>query len=255
MGEFRDKSKESSKAWALSRGYGAETPKSLKRFEEQKRIEAEKKRKERDEKLSIMFAQINQMLGQNYCAPNNNQQIQGKITGNLCPKCGQKSLFSLEGKGTCLNPRCKSSIYNLFHKVSLPSKKSSKKSKAETNISWNKVKEFLRKDKTDERVYVPGLFVCEDYARELQKNAKLFGYDCAIVYIGLDGREEGHMCNAFDTSDKGIVYIDSVGDVYGSTNNDKVVRVEMGIQYHPKFLFCQRKAEPMGIMNHIDVIW
>lgn len=129
-----------------------------------------------------------------------------------------------------------------------------------TKPCWDEIKNFLLDDKTDEIIYTDS-FVCENFARTLQENATAKGFDCAIAYIGLQELPEtGHMCNAFDTSDKGIVYVDCTGNKTGKPkNNDKTVEVIMGKQYIPKFIFPEYgfflESGSLGTINHIDLIW
>jgi hypothetical protein len=126
------------------------------------------------------------------------------------------------------------------------------------DISWEELKRFLWNDKTDEMKYIPGVFVCEDFTRTLQRNAKVAGIECSVVYLDIIGCE-GHMCNAFYTRDKGRVYIDctaSQGD--NLSNNDKVVNIKIGDQYAPEFIFptkgYSKFLPPLGIVTRIDVI-
>jgi len=136
------------------------------------------------------------------------------------------------------------------------------------NPTWNQLKAFLLTDKTDELQYVYPTFVCENFARTLQTNAKKAGWRCAIVSLDMTGYTDpyklgiasnaGHACNAFQTTDKGLVYIDCTGvpKGFGSPNNDKIVDVKVGNRYIPYSLFPSQgwssKWEDMGLITAID---
>jgi len=115
------------------------------------------------------------------------------------------------------------------------------------NPSWEELKAFLLKDDTDKMEYVFPTTVCEDFAKKLQKNAKEAGWRCAFVSVQLDGYPDwfnygipsytGHACNAFETTDRGLVYIDVVSTHGFSGNADKIVDVGIGKDYHPTSIF------------------
>ncbi|MFC2034119.1 hypothetical protein ACFLTT_01760 [Chloroflexota bacterium] len=75
------------------------------------------------------------------------------------------------------------------------------------NPSWAELKAFIEHDKTDELTYIKGKFDCDGFAITLRDNAWKNGYRCAYVQMSF-GNEEGHSLNAFETTDKGTVYID-----------------------------------------------
>ena len=78
--------------------------------------------------------------------------------------------------------------------------------------------------------------VCTDFAQRLHNNAEMAGIRCAFVSVALDGITYNHALNAFETSDRGLIYIDDSG-TDGSHNVDKVVDVEIGESYVPQSLF------------------
>jgi hypothetical protein len=86
MGELPYKPKESGVEWASRKGYLARAPDTPEHIEEQrrKRIEAEKKRKERDKKLSEVFDEMNQT---HYCT---NCRAIVRISYVFCANCGIK---------------------------------------------------------------------------------------------------------------------------------------------------------------------
>jgi hypothetical protein len=108
--------------------------------------------------------------------------------------------------------------------------------------TYNQMVDFIRRDSTDEHPYIPGSFTCGDFAEMVQNNAEKAGYKCAWVSINLeDGKK--HACNAFNTTDRGIVFIDCThGDGVG--NWDTYVNVADGQVYAP----CNLYADAGGVI-------
>jgi hypothetical protein len=102
--------------------------------------------------------------------------------------------------------------------------------------------------------------VCSDFAERLHNNAELTGIRCACVSVGLAG-SEGHACNAFQTTDRGLVYIDCTGGL-GSTgpdNSDRIVDIQVGQQYDPEYLFPSGgwyiPRGPTGEVTDFQIVW
>jgi hypothetical protein len=83
---------------------------------------------------------------------------------------------------------------------------------------------FIREDTSDNETYMKGVKLgikgvkeinlgreCTDFAENLHNNAEAKGIRAAFVGIDIIGEEIGHACNAFETTDKGLVYVDCVG--------------------------------------------
>jgi hypothetical protein len=138
--------------------------------------------------------------------------------------------------------------------------------------SWNQLVTFLSSDNTDQQAYVYPTFVCDNFAHTLQKNAELSGWKCAVVELGMTGYSDpyhlgissdaGHACNAFKTTDRGLVYIDVTGVPAGSPHPNrcvKTVNVEVGQQYIPVSLFPEsgwnNTWDSMGTVTSINVKW
>ena len=80
-----------------------------------------------------------------------------------------------------------------------------------TDPTWDQVVAFLKADKTDEAEYVTGDFMCGSFAQEVHNSAEKAGIRAAWVGIDLAGKPIGHAVNAFNTTDRGLVYTDSTG--------------------------------------------
>ncbi|MFH1031787.1 MAG: carboxypeptidase-like regulatory domain-containing protein [Chloroflexota bacterium] len=87
------------------------------------------------------------------------------------------------------------------------------------NPTWDELLDFLAEDDTDRHQYVYDYppkdvwnppnsppFMSDDYAKMLQQNAKAAGWRCAVVNAMVNGAP--YFVNAFQTTDKGLVYID-----------------------------------------------
>jgi len=115
------------------------------------------------------------------------------------------------------------------------------------NPSWEELKAFLWEDKTDQLEYIFPTFVCDNFARTLQANAKEAGWRCAHVRVRLVGYPDwfnygipsntGHSLNAFETTDRGLVYIDCTSTHGFSGNADKIIDVKIGKEYIGKSIF------------------
>lgn len=128
-----------------------------------------------------------------------------------------------------------------------------------SNPTWNELVEFLRNDTTDQHVYDTNSFVCADFAEMLHNNAEKVGIRVAFVSIDLEYYPmSGHSCNAFQTTDKGLVYIDSTGNNMG-VNADKIVSVNVGQNYVPESIFpdpgWSSTWDNLGKVTSVDVKW
>ncbi len=131
-----------------------------------------------------------------------------------------------------------------------------------TNHSWEQLKTFLLRDKTDSILYDFDTFVCADFAERLHNNAEAEGIRAAFVSIWLGPcsyfpTSGGHALNAFETSDKGLVFIDCTGFISG-VNADKTVDIKVGKDYIPMSIFSEPgwsdTWDSMGKVDEIETI-
>ena len=137
------------------------------------------------------------------------------------------------------------------------------------NPTWAELITFLASEDTDEQLYIYPSFVCADFANRLQKNAKEAGWRCAVVFLNMSGYldpykygiapDAGHACNAFETTDRGLVYIDCTRPGMGFTGSaDTVVDIQIGKEYISKLLFPTSDWLPyfegMGVVEGIEYI-
>lgn len=76
------------------------------------------------------------------------------------------------------------------------------------NPTWSELKEFLELDDTDTLPYIEASFDCTGFAITLRDNAWKYGIRCAYVEVDL-GESNGHALNAFETTDRGLIYVDN----------------------------------------------
>jgi hypothetical protein len=114
-----------------------------------------------------------------------------------------------------------------------------------TNPSWGQLTTFMAQDQTDQIQYNATSFVCSDYAERIYNNAEAKGIRAAFVAISFQDDGVPHAMNAFQTTDRGLVFIDSTGadtpftivsipgeKQFGTTTNyDKIGYVQIGQPY------------------------
>jgi len=138
------------------------------------------------------------------------------------------------------------------------------------NPSWAELKAFLLKDDTDKMKYVYPIVVCADFADKLKRNAEEAGWRCGVVRLSMTGytdpynygiaHDAGHACNAFETTDRGLIYIDCTGLPQNSGfHQDRIVDIQIGEQYNPQYIFPSGgwyvPSEQMGVVVGIDIQW
>jgi hypothetical protein len=99
-------------------------------------------------------------------------------------------------------------------------------------VSYNELIAFLDQDDTEDSLYVMPNYTCVDFSAELFNNAQARGIKCAMVSVTFKEAIPGHAFNAFQTTDRGIVYIDCTGinktcieDGYLATDNNVYLQV------------------------------
>jgi len=113
--------------------------------------------------------------------------------------------------------------------------------------------------------------VCSDFAERLHNNAEVAGIRCGYVSLDITGytdpsnlgisSDSGHACNVFETTDRGLIYIDCTGNTgsNGPLNNDRIVDIQVGQQYNPDYLFPSEgwyiPSGQMGVVTNMLVTW
>jgi hypothetical protein len=122
------------------------------------------------------------------------------------------------------------------------------------NPTYDQMVSFICQDTTNERPYIPESYTCGDFAETVQNNAENAGYKCAWISIDLQGGE-GHACNAFNTSDRGVVFVDCTGG--GISDSDAIVYVNDGSPYTPKPISGSSNIiySSMGTVKDYTIFW
>ncbi len=92
------------------------------------------------------------------------------------------------------------------------------------NPSWEELERFVQLDKTDTTEYIKNQFDCEGFTIKLRDNATSRGFRSGYVAIGFGENGAGHTLNAFQTTDRGLVFIDN-------TERDTIGYVKKGKPY------------------------
>jgi phage shock protein A len=108
---------------------------------------------------------------------------------------------------------------------------------------------FLAADTTDSEPYVTGSYVCWNYASDVIADAAKQHIRCGFVYVEFPG--SAHAVVAFNTTDKGLVYIEP--------QSDEVVQLKTGVHYYqsiipkPGYHYAQPGYD--DTVKVFDVIW
>jgi hypothetical protein len=122
------------------------------------------------------------------------------------------------------------------------------------NPTYSQLVEFIKKDTTDRKKYT-SKYVCSDYAEDVHNKAERAGIKAGWVGIRFKSGP-GHACNAFQTRDKGLVYIDCTGSDYQKGSFDKIITLKKGKPITPKSLYPPMlKWYGMGTVKSFKVYW
>jgi len=137
-----------------------------------------------------------------------------------------------------------------------------------TNPTYDELITFLSDDNTHEQVYSSPSFVCSNFAEMLYFHAEKAGINAGYVNIdfgsqficsynpttGCNQCGGFHACNAFNTTDRGLVFIEDTGTTDG-TGEPTTVNVAIGKTYQPISIFSTTSWCPMGTVQDFNVVW
>jgi len=92
------------------------------------------------------------------------------------------------------------------------------------NPTFQEVKDFILEDTTSRNKFVLNQYECRHFATEVNNNAEAEGLRCAFVLLCFEKGQHGVV--AFDTTDRGLVYIEP--------QTDAVIHPELGGKYQGK---------------------
>jgi Tfp pilus assembly protein PilE len=87
--------------------------------------------------------------------------------------------------------------------------------------TYQQMKSFIAADRTDANEYIDDSYVCGDFSADVKKNANEQNIRCAYVVIDHPGT--GHVIVAFNTTDRGMIYIEP--------QSDEEVNLRVGKEY------------------------
>jgi hypothetical protein len=134
---------------------------------------------------------------------------------------------------------------------------------AESHVDLQRVKNIINGIESPKKPQI-----CADFAERLHNNAEAAGIRCGYVSIDLSGYTDpykygiasnsGHALNVFQTTDKGLVYVD-VTNSPGPSRCVKIVDLRQGAEYVPQSLFPEpgwsTTWDSMGTVTGIQEIW
>jgi hypothetical protein len=101
------------------------------------------------------------------------------------------------------------------------------------NVTRTEVMDFILQDKTDQLIYNDSVFVCIDFAVAVHDNAERRNISAGVVTCSIGGTL--HALNVFNTTDRGLVYIDCTGVRAGAPvhNYNKIAGIEWLYRVEP----------------------
>ena len=116
--------------------------------------------------------------------------------------------------------------------------------------TYSEMMSFLRADDTDEAEYIEDEYECTEFTTDLCNGAEEEGIRCAYVTLKFPAGI-GHTIVAFDTIDKGLIYIEP--------QYDDLVRVEIGKHFHkcvvPKASYLYEKPDYDDTIEEVLIAW
>jgi hypothetical protein len=76
--------------------------------------------------------------------------------------------------------------------------------------TFNEIRSFVIADQTSRNEWQENVYECRHFAADLCHNAREAGWDCALVLLCFD--KEQHAVVAFNTSDRGLIYLEPGND-------------------------------------------
>jgi hypothetical protein len=116
------------------------------------------------------------------------------------------------------------------------------------NPTYKELLDFLRHDKTDLKPYIKDEFICSDFAAVVNINAELEGIRAAWVVVFFPPGElyHGHAIVAFETTDKGLVFVEP--------QLDKIAKLVIGESYWQS-VGRTRPTDYDDTVVRIQIIW
>ena len=114
-----------------------------------------------------------------------------------------------------------------------------------SNPTHKEMREFLAGDETDLKPYIKGEYVSFHFAVELNNNAEANGI--RVAYVAVFAKEWGHGMVAFETIDRGLIFIEP--------QSDKEVRLVTGEPYPGYSVGAISSLGYFDPIVEIQIIW
>jgi len=89
------------------------------------------------------------------------------------------------------------------------------------NPTFQEMKDFILKDTTSRKQFILNKYECRHFAADVNNNAEAAGIRCALVLLCYSNGQ--HAVVAFETTDRGLIYIEP--------QTDEAIRPEVGGTY------------------------
>ena len=113
------------------------------------------------------------------------------------------------------------------------------------NPTHKEMREFLIRDKTDASPFITGSYVCSDFAAEVNHNAEASGI--RVAYVRIRSEKWGHAVVAFETVDRGLVFIEP--------QSDKEVKLVIGESFPWSSVGAVSPLTSYDPVTEIQIIW
>jgi hypothetical protein len=113
--------------------------------------------------------------------------------------------------------------------------------------TYQQMKAFLAADRTDANDYVEHNYVCEDFSVDVKAHAIQQKYRCAYVSIRFVGDNSAHAIVAFNTTDRGLIFIEP--------QSDEEVNLQIGWDYWTECVIANPNTYYNDPTDYNDTIW
>ncbi len=113
------------------------------------------------------------------------------------------------------------------------------------NPTFSELMEFLAADTTDSNPFISGVYNCFNYTAELNNNADAAGIRAA--YVRIRGREWAHAIVAFETVDRGLIFIEP--------QSDAEVKMTLGEPYPWRQVGATSSLGYSEAITELQLIW
>jgi hypothetical protein len=91
--------------------------------------------------------------------------------------------------------------------------------------TYSEAQQFVNADNTDRNPYIIGSYTCVNFAADFRSNALRSGYECGIVFLYFPDNTR-HAINGFNTTDKGLVFVEPQSDIFVNVTVGKRYQTE-----------------------------